>query len=123
MWAIQAVITAEQTLGFRRFQLRDRLHPTEVLVQVDRTIIRRGRALANYTGLDRGPRIRGKWCCYPWVPGYGGIGRVLKAGSTVRELEAGARVYGIYNHATHAIVNTAARLCVPVPESLDSTTA
>jgi 2-desacetyl-2-hydroxyethyl bacteriochlorophyllide A dehydrogenase len=123
MWAIQAVITAEQRLGFRRFRLRDRLGPTEVLVQVDRTIISAGTELANYTGLDRDTRIRGRWCCYPWVPGYGGIGRVLKAGAKVESVREGDRVYGIYNHATHAIVDTDRRLCVPVPEALDSTTA
>jgi 2-desacetyl-2-hydroxyethyl bacteriochlorophyllide A dehydrogenase len=123
MWAIHAVITAEQTLGFRRFQLHDRLRPAEVLVQVDRTIISSGTELANYTGLDRDTRRRGKWCCYPWVPGYGGIGRIVKAGSKVKEFEEGDRVYGIFNHATHSVVDTSQRLCVPVPEELDSTPA
>ncbi|HTE18732.1 MAG TPA: zinc-binding dehydrogenase [Armatimonadota bacterium] len=123
MWAIHAVITGEQTLGFRRFQLRERLKPTEVLVKVDRTIISAGTELANFTGLDPDTRDRGKWCCYPWVPGYGGIGRVVEVGNAVKGLAAGDRVYGIYNHATHAVVDTAARLCVPVPASLDSTTA
>ena len=123
MWAIHAVITDELTLGFRRFQLRERLKPTEVLVKVNRTIISAGTELANYTGLDPDTRTRGKWCCYPWVPGYGGIGRIMEAGSGAEGLEPGDRVYGIFNHATHAVVDTAKRLCVPVPDSLDSTTA
>src|SRR5437868_6946965 len=41
-WGTQAVITSEQSLGFQRFRLRERLEPTEALVQVDRTIISAG---------------------------------------------------------------------------------
>src|SRR5205823_8573396 len=50
-------------------------------------------------------------------------GRVLAAGPEVAAPEPGQRVYGIFNHATHALVDTAKRLCVPVPEGLDPTFA
>src|SRR5579872_3322330 len=123
MRAVTARIVSEQTVRFDTFEIPDAPTGAQALVKLERTIISAGTELANYTGLDPDTRIPGRWCAYPWVPGYGGIGRVLAVGPDVRDITPGQRVYGIFNHATHALVDTASRLCVPVPDSLDSTTA
>lgn len=121
--AIRAVIPSEHVIRFQEFELNSAPAPTEVLVKLERTIISAGTELANYTGLDPDTRTPGRWCTYPWNPGYGGIGRVLSVGDSVDTVKAGDRVYGRFHHATHAMVDTANQYCVKVPESLDSTTA
>lgn len=123
MQAVRAVIIAEQTLRFETFELPDAPTGTQALIRLERTIISAGTELANYTGLDPDTRVPGRWCAYPWRPGYGGIGRIVAVGPDVQGLAVGQRVYGIFQHATHSLQDTSSRLCVPVPESLDSTMA
>jgi 2-desacetyl-2-hydroxyethyl bacteriochlorophyllide A dehydrogenase len=120
---VRAVIPSEQVLRFEEFELGTALRPTEVLVEIERTIISAGTELANYTGLDPDTRTPGRWCAYPWNPGYGGIGRVMSIGADVDSVRVGDRVYGRFLHATHAVINTAWQFCVKIPESLDSTMA
>jgi 2-desacetyl-2-hydroxyethyl bacteriochlorophyllide A dehydrogenase len=123
MTGVRAVITGESTLAFRRFELPGALSGSQVLVRLERTIISAGTELANYTGLEPDTRIAGRWCCYPWTPGYGGIGRVVRTGPDVRGLKRGQRVYGTFNHATHHLVDCSRELCVPVPAGLEPTAA
>jgi len=123
MKGIRATIVAEQELIFEPFRLPNAPRESEVLVRIDRTIISAGTELANYTGLEPDTRKKGKWCTYPWSPGYGGIGTIMAVGPKVEDLEPGQRVYGIFKHATHAIVDTSKRLCVPVAKGLDPTLA
>ncbi len=118
----RAVVTAERLLSFERFELPEP-QGSQVLVRLERTIISAGTELANYTGLEPDTRVPGSWCCYPWNPGYGGIGRVIATGAEVTHLPLGDRVYGIFNHATHGLVDSAREICVRVPGGLDSTTA
>ncbi len=123
MKAVRASIVAEQKVCFEQFDLPDDLQGHQVLVKVDRTVVSAGTELANYIGLDPDTRIPGRWCAYPWCPGYGGIGKVVKVGPYVQNLTAGQRVYGIFNHASYALEDTSWRMLVPVPDNLDSTTA
>ena len=82
MVGVRAAIVAEQALRFDQFTLPDTPSGTEALIAMERTIISAGTELANYTGLDPDTRTPGRWCTYPWVPGYGGIGRILAVGPT-----------------------------------------
>jgi 2-desacetyl-2-hydroxyethyl bacteriochlorophyllide A dehydrogenase len=123
MKAVRASIVGEQKVIFEEFDLPDQPVGTQVLIKVDRTVVSAGTELANYIGLDPDTRIPGRWCAYPWRPGYGGIGQVVAAGPDVKTLSVGDRVYGIFNHATYALEDTDNRMLVKVPESLDSTTA
>lgn len=123
MQAVRASIVAEQTVKFESFELPETPEGSNVLIKMDRTIVSAGTELANYTGLDPDTRIPGRWCAYPWLPGYGGIGRVVAAGPDVQGIREGQRVYGIYHHASYAMEDTSRRLCVTVPETLDSSTA
>jgi len=127
MNAVRATIIAEQTLRFETFKLPEKLTEGQVLVQTERTVVSAGTELANYTGLESDTRQKGAWCEYPWTPGYGGVGRVLAVGPGVQKINPkvtpGARVYGIFKHASHALVDLGWELCVPVPDDLDSTEA
>jgi 2-desacetyl-2-hydroxyethyl bacteriochlorophyllide A dehydrogenase len=123
MKAVRASIVAEQTVRFEGFELPDKPEGSQVLIKVLRTVVSAGTELANYIGLDPDTRIPGMWCAYPWRPGYGGIGEIVAVGPDVQHLKPGQRVYGIFNHASYALDDTNNRLCVPVPDPLDSTTA
>jgi len=123
MKAIRASIYAEQKVRYEEYEVPDKPTGTDALVKLDRTIISAGTELANYIGLDPDTRIPGRWCAYPWLPGYGGVGRVVAVGPDVKNIQVGQRVYGIFHHANYEIIDTANRVCVPVPEALDSTTA
>ncbi len=118
MKGIRASITDERTLRFENHKWRDP-KKFEILVQAERTIISAGTELANYTGLDPDTRRKGAWCAYPWVPGYGGIGRVVAKGSGVKHLEEGDRVYGTFQHASYTLVNVHSQLAVKVPKKMD----
>jgi hypothetical protein len=121
---VRANIVAERMLRFESFALPAKPYGSQVLLRTQRTIMSAGTELANYTGLESDTRVPGAWCYHPWRPGYGGIGEIIAVGpSALGHLKPGMRVYGILNHASHAIVDTSWQLCVPVPEDLDSSTA
>ena len=123
MRAVRAAIAGEQQVRFEAFTLPGKPKGAGVLVQMERTIISAGTELANYTGLEPDTRVKGAWCAYPWNPGYGGVGRVLAVGPDVTHLKPGDRVFGIFPHASHTLVDVSYQLCVPVPEGLDATVA
>jgi 2-desacetyl-2-hydroxyethyl bacteriochlorophyllide A dehydrogenase len=121
---VRANIVAERSLRFQWFEVPAEPKGSQVLLKLERTIISAGTELANYTGLDSDTRVPGAWCYYPWRPGYGGIGRILAAGPDApADLTPGKRVYGIFNHASHTLVDPGWQICVPVPDELDSSTA
>jgi len=123
MQGIRASIVSEQKVIFENFDLPDQPAGSQVLIETERSVVSAGTELANYTGLDTDTRVPGAWCCYPWRPGYGGVGRVLAVGPDVKGITPDQRVYGIFLHATHQLFDTSWQLLVPVPEDLDSTTA
>jgi 2-desacetyl-2-hydroxyethyl bacteriochlorophyllide A dehydrogenase len=116
------VVPAERSVTFERFE-PPAPAKAEVLVRMERTVISAGTETANYTGLDAGTRQPGNWNSYPWSPGYGGVGRIVEAGPLASGYAIGDRVYGIFHHASHELVDTATDLCVPVPAALDPAVA
>lgn len=123
MQGTRARVIAERTMRLEPFDLPDAPGEGQVLVRTERTIVSAGTELANYTGLEPDTRRPGGWCYYPWTPGYGGLGRVLRVGPRVAGITEGDRVYGMLNHATHAVIDTRDSLCVKVPAELDPTLA
>ncbi len=123
MTSVRAVFVAEQEMHFEEACLPGQPTGADVLVKAERTIISAGTELANYTGLDPDTRIPGRWCAYPWNPGYGGIGRVLAVGPDARDIRPGDRIYARLHHSAYDIVNTVSDFWAAVPESLNSTTA
>lgn len=95
------------------------LRPDQALVGVEVSLVSTGTELANYSGLDAGVDRPGSWNAYPWRPGYGVVGRVLRAGPAVRGLAAGQRVFAIAPHASHAVLTPAQRAVFPLDEADD----
>jgi len=75
--------------------------PREIIVRVDFTAISAGTEGANYQALDPNVYKPGAWCCYPWQPGYAGVGRVIARGADVKEYAIGDRVVGVMRHGSH----------------------
>lgn len=121
--AVRAIITSEQELHFEAFEVPAIPDGHNITVQLERTIISAGTELANFTGLDSDTRIPGRWCTYPWNPGYGGIGRIMSVGPEAARFQVGDRVYGKFHHASHALMDTDTQYCVKVSDCVDSTTA
>lgn len=117
----RAVIVSERRAEFER-AVFGQPKGAQVLVRMERTIISAGTELAIYTGLDPNTRVPGQWATWPFRSGYGGLGRVITAGPDA-VYPVGTRLFGIHNHASHAMPDTAKHLCVPVPEELDATKA
>lgn len=90
------------------------LKPIEITVRADFTAISPGTECANYLALDPDVHTPGKWCTYPWQPGYSGIGQVIAIGSAVRELKVGDVVVAPLHHRTHLTLEADWPI-VPVP--------
>ncbi len=118
----RAVIVSERRVEFERTEVGATPEGSHVRLKVERSIISAGTELSIYTGLDAGTRIPGEWAAWPFRSGYGGVGRVVAAGPDA-VVPAGTRVFGILNHTSDAVIDSAKNLCVPIPEALDSTRA
>jgi 2-desacetyl-2-hydroxyethyl bacteriochlorophyllide A dehydrogenase len=70
----------------------------EVLVSTEFTAISTGTELAGFLGLPGASRG------FPYVPGYSGVGRVLRVGSGVRSFSPGQRVVGRLRHSSRNVV-------------------
>ncbi|MBI4023495.1 MAG: zinc-binding dehydrogenase [Verrucomicrobia bacterium] len=81
------------------------LKPREIAVRVEFTAISPGTECANYLALDPDVFIPGRWCAYPWQPGYSGIGRVIAVGSETEEFRVGDLVAGVIRHGTHIMLD------------------
>jgi len=77
------------------------LQPREIRIRSHFTAISPGTECANYLALDPDVNIPGKWCSYPWMPGYSGCGEVIELGSAVKNYKVGDMVVGFVPHATH----------------------
>jgi 2-desacetyl-2-hydroxyethyl bacteriochlorophyllide A dehydrogenase len=79
------------------------LKEREVAVRAEYTAISPGTECANYLALDPNVLLPGKWCTYPWIPGYSGCGQIIAVGSGVSQYKVGGHVVGNMPHASHAI--------------------
>lgn len=97
--------------------------PAQALLETELSLMSTGTELANFSGLDPGVYRQGSWNAYPWRPGYAAVGRVLRLGADARRyvpgLEPGMRVFAIAPHASHAVVDLAARPVFPLAEGDD----
>lgn len=84
--------------------------PQEVLVRTIAGAISIGTELPQYRGTEREIVVRG----YPRMTGYESLGEVIARGAGVQSLELGERVVAFYGHRTHALVQEAEAIRVPV---------
>lgn len=102
------------------------LKPSEVLVEVEVSVVSAGTEVANFTGLDPGTRVPGSWNAYPHRPGYGAVGRVVALGPALSKGDAGLvvgnRVFAICRHARYGTTDLSERPVVRVLEEDDAKT-
>ena len=85
------------------------LPPGAALIETECSMVSPGTELACLAGSE-------SWAPLPFRPGYGSVGRLVRAGSESGDLPVGARVFTYGLHARYSPVQT---LCLPVPEGLD----
>lgn len=105
-------ITAPYEVTVQPFDLPDEPGPGRALLEIERTLISAGTELAIVMGTHINFTQGGAWPRYPMALGYTAVGRVLKVGEGVTEVEPGQRVLSGAPHATHALVE--ARTLLPV---------
>lgn len=76
----------------------------EVLIETEATLISTGTELTALTGKFPANSAWSAYVKYPFIPGYSGVGRVIKCGSNVRGFSVGELVAATSPHATHSIV-------------------
>lgn len=127
--AVIAIRTVSKALLFRRRILRSQrivfpgledaifektwgvgAGPGEILVRSLYTSVSPGTERAGYLNL---PNFRVSW---PYQPGYGGCGVVMKAGRGVLGFQRGNLVAGIFKHSSHNILDLSQ--LVPVPRGV-----
>ena len=79
--------------------LDDHLHPHEVLIETEYSIISAGTEGAGFTGLVKQMPF-GDAGQYPRGTGYGNLGQVLKVGDAVSGVQPGDRVLSFARHAS-----------------------
>lgn len=122
MQSRRLIIRAERDCRLESFELPEQPAGSQALIESIASVISAGTEIANYTGREPLTRQPGAWCYYPWVPGYGNIGRVMAVGPDARpDLRPGQLVFTFGPHAQHYLRNTAAGkdLVVALPETIN----
>ncbi|MBK9123644.1 MAG: zinc-binding alcohol dehydrogenase [Chloroflexi bacterium] len=106
------------------FDLND-LPPTACAIAADATVVSPGTELAIYTATAPGVCTPGSWNAYPFRPGYGLVGRVERAGSSVHRVREGDRVFCFGKHASHQFYDDMASgkpvtAIYPVPDDISA---
>ncbi len=101
MQATYAIMPSERLLEIRQEEIDpDDLKPHELLIRAEASVVSAGTELANFTALSPGVWIPGSWNAYPWRPGYGMVGTILKRGVSAEGFESDQRVFCFGKHAS-----------------------
>lgn len=83
-----------------------------VLIRTEKSIVSAGTEIACFKGTE-------SWAPFPFVPGYGSVGRVVDTGPAVTGFKRGDRVFTYGRHELYSLANT---VTVPLSEELDAET-
>jgi threonine dehydrogenase-like Zn-dependent dehydrogenase len=104
----------------------DKLQPGELILETECSIISAGTEVANYTALDPGVLVPGRWNSYPYRPGYGAVGTVVACGPARQGDESrykvGDKVFAITRHARFSIADPERRPAVHLRADDDAKT-
>ncbi|HET7560053.1 MAG TPA: zinc-binding alcohol dehydrogenase, partial [Limnochordia bacterium] len=117
------VIPQENVCRLERFELPNQPQGSRIRIESIASVISAGTEIANYTGREPRTRIPGSWCAYPWVPGYGNIGRIQAVGPDApKSLHPGRVVFSFGPHAAHFERDGAPGrdVIVPLPDDIDA---
>jgi threonine dehydrogenase-like Zn-dependent dehydrogenase len=110
------MITAYRQVELQPFELSsDDLAPTEVIIRTRVSLLSGGTEGAWFQGLPLPGREPAP---YPRTTGYANVGEVIVAGGPAAGVAPGELVYTMSAHASHARVDAARQLCLPVPTGL-----
>lgn len=116
--------SAVRDIGWETFVVPDRLQPSEILVQAECSLISVGTEMAVFTGTHIGYTLPDPpFQLMPSNPGYALVGRIMAAGSAVEGVEEGTRVLVEAPHGDLALIDTRAKVVLPLPDALDPETA
>lgn len=120
MEGFRVVFPEPMRVEIQRFEVEEP-GEEEVLIETEATLISIGTELTALTGDFPKPSAWSSYVKYPFTPGYSAVGRVIKAGSKVKDLKPGDRVAAPTPHATHAVAR--ADSVVKIPENIDTESA
>lgn len=81
----------------------------DVAIKTEYSVVSAGTELAILSGNEG-------WAKLPFVPGYGGVGKIIAMGKNVKNFSEGDRVFSYTKHQSYA---NSAIMVVPLPEGID----
>ncbi len=108
----ELIVVEPGRIELAKSDLDDRLHPWEVLIATEYSIVSAGTEGAGFTGLVKKMPF-GDAGQYPRGTGYGNLGQVLKVGDAVSGIQPGDRVLSFARHAS-IVKADAQRMVLPV---------
>jgi 2-desacetyl-2-hydroxyethyl bacteriochlorophyllide A dehydrogenase len=97
-----------------------------VLIQTEASAVSAGTELAVYTGVHQWLNDPTRtWPRFPFVPGYSGVGRIIRTGAGVQTFKVGDRVIYPARHESHTVVNLNERsnLILPIADHVPAQVA
>jgi len=96
-----ALIPDKETLELHTEEIDPKeLKPNQIIVEAAETIISAGTELAAFYALTPGVYKKGSRNAYPWRPGYGLVGKIVSAGSGVKDFSPNERIFCFGNHSS-----------------------
>ena len=109
------VVVEPGRIEIERTEIDETLHPHEVLVETEFSVISAGTEGAGFTGLVKQMPF-GDAGQYPRGTGYGNVGRVLRVGEAISGVEPDDRVLSFSHHAS-IVKADSRRMVMPVPKN------
>ena len=110
----QLIVVEPGRIEVEKKDIDENIEPWEVLVETEYSIISAGTEGAGFTGLVKEMPF-GDGGQYPRGTGYGNLGRVLKVGGQVVDIQPDDRVLSFSGHST-IVKADARRMVMPVPD-------
>lgn len=83
--------------------------PDHVMIETEFSIVSAGTELAILSGKEW-------WAPLPFTPGYGSVGRVVRTGGNVKDVQVGQRIFTYGAHAQYAPTDA---IRIPLTDSID----
>ena len=106
----QICFLSENQVTLRKSKCDDITDPNAIRIKTETSILSAGTELACLRGSE-------SWAPFPFVPGYGSVGRVVETGEAVTDFKKGDRVFTYGRHERYSFANT---VIEKIPEDLPS---
>lgn len=109
----QVTFTAANRVELKEHSAETMMNQEGLVIQTEKSIISAGTELACLSGSE-------SWAPFPFVPGYGSVGVVVKEDPQYPDLKEGDRVFTYGRHEAYSVANTVVR---KLPEGMDASQA